>query len=61
MICFFLILWEEEEGGVLKDGVSQVMVVNVKVSSLRQLKRNRLDGGWRLPIKARVKAGVREP
>lgn len=58
---FFLILWEEEEGGVLKDGVSQVMVVNVKVSSLRQLKRNRLDGGWRLPIEARVKAGVREP
>lgn len=58
---FFFILWEEEEGGVLKDGVSQVMVVNVKVSSLRQLKRNRLDGGWRLPIEARVKAGVREP
>lgn len=60
MICF-LILWEEEEGGALKDGVSQVMVVKVKVSSLRQLKRNRLDGGWRLPIEARVKAGVREP
>ena len=58
---FFFILWEEEEGGVLKDGVSQVMVVNVKVSSLRQLKRNRLDGGWRLPIEARVKAGVMEP
>ena len=58
---FFFILWEEEEGGALKDGVSQVMVVKVKVSSLRQLKRNRLDGGWRLPIEARVKAGVREP
>ena len=58
---FFFTLWEEEEGGALKDGVSQVMVVKVKVSSLRQLKRNRLDGGWRLPIEARVKAGVREP
>jgi len=58
---FFLSLWEEgEEGGVLKDGVSQVMVVKAKVSSLRQLKRNRLDGGWRLPIEARVKAGVKE-
>jgi hypothetical protein len=61
LICFFFSLWEEEEGGDLKDGVSQVMVVKVKVSSLRQLKRNRLDGGWRLPIEARVKAGVREP
>jgi hypothetical protein len=61
LICFFSSLWEEEEGGDLKDGVSQVMVVKVKVSSLRQLKKNRLDGGWRLPIEARVKAGVREP
>jgi hypothetical protein len=59
MLFFFL--WEEEDGGALKDGVSQVMVVKVKVSSLRQLKRNRLDGGWRLPIEARVEAGVKEP